>query len=137
MPISLLVIVVALFNILLLWNPLVVAAQLEERQEQEDLLDKGDIAEIFEFGSGVFAAILFALSLIAYKNIKSKRLVFVSAAFGLIAIRTILLRLDLFVPEIESSLLELLLAVMGFVALALFFFAIVKREKIKARSVRT
>lgn len=135
MPISLLVIVAVLFNIL--WNPLIVAAQLEERQEQEDLLDKGNIAEIFEFGSGVFAAILFALSLIAYKNIKSKRLVFVSAAFGLIAIRTILLRLDLFVPEIESSLLELLLAVMGFVALALFFFAIVKRERIKTRSVRT
>jgi hypothetical protein len=133
--ILLLVVAFTLFNVL--WNPSIAAGQPDDKQNQSDLLDKGDIAEIFEFGSGIFAAILFALSLIAYKNIKSKRLVFVSAAFGLIAIRTILLRLDLFVPEIESSLLELLLAVMGFVALALFFFAIVKREKIKTRSVRT
>jgi hypothetical protein len=134
LPISLFVIVIALFNILL--NPMIVAAQLDEKKDQEDLLDKGNIAELFEFGSGIFAAILFALSLIAYKNIKSKRLVFVAVAFGLIAIRTILLRLDLFVPEIESSLLELILAVMGFAALALFFFAIVKRERIKTRSVK-
>jgi hypothetical protein len=87
----------ALFNIL--WNPLVLAAQCDELQNQEDLLDRGDIAELFEFGSGIFAAILFALSLIAYKNMKSKRLVIVAIAFGLIAIRTILLRLDLFVRD--------------------------------------
>jgi hypothetical protein len=78
---------------------LVLAAQCDELQNQEDLLDRGDIAELFEFGSGIFAAILFALSLIAYKNMKSKRLVIVAIAFGLIAIRTILLRLDLFVRD--------------------------------------
>jgi hypothetical protein len=64
-------------------------------------------------------------------------LIFVSAAFGLIAIRTILLKLDLFIPEMESSLLEFLLAVMGFTPLALFFFAIVKREKVKTKIVRS
>jgi hypothetical protein len=69
-------------------------AQSDEQEDLDDLLDKGDIAELFEFGSGIFAALPFALSLIAYKNVKSKRLVFVSATFGLIAIRTILLRLD-------------------------------------------
>lgn len=108
-----------------------------EQEDQGDLLDKGDVAEFFEFGSGIFAAILFVLSLIAYKGVKSKRLLFVSAAFGLIAIRTLLLRLDLFVPTIESSLLELILAVMGFAALALFFFAIVKREKVKTKFLRS
>jgi hypothetical protein len=121
----------------ILWNPQALLAQSDEQEDQEDLLDKGDIAELFEFGSGIFAAILLVLSLIAYKNVKSKRLLFVSAAFGLIAIRTILLKLDLFVPEIESSLLELLLAMMGFAALALFFFAIVKREKVKTKYIRT
>ena len=30
-----------------------------EEEEDEDLLDKGDIAEIFEFGTGIFAGILF------------------------------------------------------------------------------
>jgi hypothetical protein len=40
-------------------------------------------------------------------------------------------------PEIESSILESFLAVMSFAALALFFLAIVKREKIKTKSMQT
>jgi hypothetical protein len=103
----------------------------EAEEMNEDLLDKGDIAEIFEFGTGIFAGILFVLSLIAYRNSKSRRLIFVACAFGLFAIRTIVLRIDLFVPEVESSILELILAIMGFAALALFFIAIVTRGKIK------
>jgi hypothetical protein len=135
MLIPLFIILAVLTN--LLWNPQALHALSNEQEDQEDLLDKGDIAELFEFGSGIFAAILLALSLIAYKNVKSKRLLFVSAAFGLIAIRTLLLRLDLFIPVIESSLLELLLAVMGFAALTLFFVAIVKREKVKTKFIRS
>ena len=103
----------------------------EEEEEPEDLLDKGDIAEMFEFGTGIFAGILLVLSLIAYRNSKSRRLIFVACAFGLFAIRTIIMRIDLFVPEVESSILELTLAIMGFAALALFFMAIVTRPKIK------
>ena len=38
-----------------------------------DSLDRGDIAEIFEFGSGIFAALLCALSLSAYKKIKLEK----------------------------------------------------------------
>jgi hypothetical protein len=40
-------------------------------------------------------------------------------------------------PEIESSILELFSAVMGFAALTAFFLAIVKREKIKTKYVPT
>ena len=61
-----------------LWYPMNLLAQ-SEQEDQGDLLDKGDVAEFFEFGSGIFAAILFVLSLIAYKGVKSKRLLFVSA----------------------------------------------------------
>jgi hypothetical protein len=103
----------------------------EAEEMDEDLLDRGNIAEIFEFGTGIFAGILFVLSLIAYRNLKSRRLIFVACAFGLFAIRTIVLRIDLFVPEVESSILELILAIMGFAALSLFFIAIVTRGKIK------
>jgi hypothetical protein len=111
----------------------IVESDEEEVEEggDEDLLDKGEIAEIFEFGTGIFAGILLILSLIAYRNSKSKRLIYVACAFGLFAIRTIVLRLDLFIPEVESSILELILAIMGFAALALFFIAIVTGKKIK------
>ncbi len=95
-----------------------------------DALDKGDIAQIFDFGSGVFAAILFVLSIIAYNAVRLKRILFVSIAFGLFALHTIVSQLDLFFLEIESSLLEMILAVMSFVALSLFFIAIVRKEKV-------
>jgi hypothetical protein len=37
-------------------------------------------------------------------------------------------------PEVESSLVEVTLAIMGFVALTLFFIAIVRKDKIITKS---
>jgi hypothetical protein len=102
--------------------------------ETPEAFDRGDIAEIFDFGSGIFAALLCGLSLVAYKKIKLKRILFVSIAFGLFAIRTIVSHFDLFVPEVESSIIEMILAIMTFVALSLFFIAIVRKEKVFAKS---
>lgn len=102
--------------------------------DDPDALDKGDVAEIFDFGSGIFAAILFVLSLIAYRKVKLKKILFVAIAFGLFAVHTILSRLDLFMPDIESSLLELMLAITSFIALSLFFLAIVRRDKVVRKS---
>jgi hypothetical protein len=97
--------------------------------------DKQNIADIFIFGSGIFAAILFSLSLLAYRNLMTKRLLLVSAAFGIFAINAIVSKLDLFTPlHIESSVLELVLAILNFVALGFFFLAIVTRTKIKTKT---
>ncbi len=100
-----------------------------------DLLDKGNLAEFFDLGTGIFAEFLFALSLLAYMRLKSKRILYVAIAFAIFAIRVIVSKLDLFIPQIESSSLDLLLAIMGFAALGLFFFAIVRREKIRTRTI--
>ncbi len=62
-------------------------------------------------------------------------ILYVTIAFAIFAIRVIVSKLDLFIPEIESSSLDLLLAIMGFAALGLFFLAIVKREKIRTRTI--
>lgn len=105
--------------------------------DNPDSFDKGDIAEVFDFGSGIFAALLFILSIIAYRNTGMRRILFVSIAFALFAIRTIVSNLDLFMPEIESSLIELILAIMGFAALALFFIAIVRKEKVSTNAKHT
>ena len=102
--------------------------------DNPDALDKGDIAEIFEFASGIFAAILCVLSLIAYQTVKLKKILFVAIAFGLFAIQTILSRLDLFMPDIESSLMEMILAITSFIALSLFFLAIVRKDKVVRNS---
>ncbi len=87
------------------------------------------ISDLFIFGSGIFAAILSALSLNAYKNLGTKKLLIVSVAFAIFSIRAIISKLDLFAVELESSTLELVLATLTFVPLALFFLAIVRREK--------
>jgi hypothetical protein len=92
------------------------------------------ISDLFVFGSGLFAAILSALSLNAYKNIRTRRLLIVSIAFAIFSIHAIVSKLDLFAVKLESSILELVLAILTFVPLALFFLAIVRREKIKTKN---
>jgi uncharacterized membrane protein YhfC len=87
-----------------------------------------ELPDYIDFGSGIFAAFLLALSLIAYRNVKSKRLLFVSTAFGLFSLRALVTRLDLLIPEAQSATIELALALSGFCILGLFFIAIVKRD---------
>ena len=91
-----------------------------------------ELSDYIDFGSGIFAVFLLALSLIAYRNVRSKRLLFVSAAFGLFAIRALITRADLLILEVQSTAIELALALSGFGILALFFVAIVRRDTAQA-----
>jgi hypothetical protein len=97
---------------------------MQIQQEGEPL----EPSDVIDFASGIFAVFLMVLSLLAYRNAKAKRLILVSAAFGLFALRTIIARLDLLIPEAESTVIELALALTGFAILSFFFFAIVKRS---------
>jgi cbb3-type cytochrome oxidase subunit 3 len=87
-----------------------------------------DLSESLDFATGIFAAFLLAVSLFAYRRTKLTRLLFVSAAFGLYAFRAILPRLDIYLPTVESTTITAILSVLGFVILALFFIAIVKKK---------
>lgn len=87
-----------------------------------------EISDAVAFATGIFAAVLFAISLFAYKNTKARRLIFVSAAFGLFSIREIVARLDVYIPEIQLTTIEIVLAFLGFAILALFFIAIVMKK---------
>jgi hypothetical protein len=87
-----------------------------------------DIPESLDFATGIFAAFLLVVSLFAYRRTKLTRLLFVSAAFGLYAIRAILPRLDILLPTVEATTTTVILSSIGFVILALFFVAIVKKK---------
>jgi hypothetical protein len=93
-----------------------------------------DIDEGFETQEGVdlaiaiFALILLALSLSAYRKTRLKRLLVVSAAFGLFAVEVGLAQLDDFVFAVGYQTDLLIVAVMEFVILLLFFVAIVVRD---------
>jgi hypothetical protein len=90
--------------------------------------------DIFELASGIFAALLFILSLRAYRNLKIKGMLFVSAAFGIFAARTLVIETrDLYLGGGESSALEPVLSIMFLITIVLFFIAIVQRERIKPK----
>jgi len=83
-----------------------------------------DPAEMLELGRGVFALVLFAISLYAWSKRKQPALLIVAAAFLPFFAKTIL---DVFYPT--SALLELVRPLFDFIALALFFVAIVIRPR--------
>ncbi len=87
-----------------------------------------DLPESLDFATGIFAAFLLVVSLFAYRRTKMTRLLFVSAAFGLYAFRAILPRLEILLPTVEAATITVILSSTGFVILALFFVAIVKKK---------
>ena len=83
-----------------------------------------DPAEILELGRGVFALVLFAISLYAWSKRKQPALLIVAAAFLPFFAKTVL---DVFYSR--STLLDLIRPLFDFIALALFFVAIVIRPR--------
>jgi hypothetical protein len=98
-----------------------------------NLLNNENLADLFEIASGIFAAVLCALSLMAYRDLQSKRMLLVSGAFGIFAVHAIVSSIDVFIPGIEFSSLELITSILIFVSLTFIFLAIVKRFKISER----
>ncbi len=95
------------------------------------LVEKADqplLPESLDFASGIFAAALAVMSLLAYRATKMRRLLFVSGAFALYSFRTIIPRLDIIFPNLDiSTAMDVMLSVTGFVILGLFFLAIIKK----------
>jgi len=83
-----------------------------------------DPSEILELARGVFALVLFTISLYAWSKRKQPALLIVAAAFLPFFAKTVL---DVFYPT--STLLELARPLFDFIALALFFVAIVIRPR--------
>ncbi|HEX4921620.1 MAG TPA: hypothetical protein VFV92_12880 [Candidatus Bathyarchaeia archaeon] len=83
-----------------------------------------DPRELLDIGSGIFAFVLFAVSLYAWYTRRQFSLVIVSLAFLVIFVRTLL-------RETLSSLqgLDFITDTLQFVALTLFFVAIVIRPR--------
>ena len=95
--------------------------------DTENIHGQIEANDIIDFASGLFAAFLLILSVIAYRNVKTRKLLYVSIAFALFSLTTLIARLDFFIPEAESTNIEVAVALTKFAILALFFIAIVKR----------
>ncbi len=92
-------------------------------------IDAGfETQEALDIAIAVFALILLALSLSAYRKTRLRRLLLVSAAFGLFAVEVLLRQLDDFVFNVGEQTAQIVVAAMEFTILLLFFLAIVVRD---------
>ena len=82
-----------------------------------------DPTDLLEIGRGIFALILFSLSLYAWSRRKQPALIMVAAAFLLFFTKTLL---DYVLPSTTEDVVRVGI---DFVALALFFVAIVVRPR--------
>lgn len=82
-----------------------------------------DPIELLELGRGVFALVLFAVSLYAWQIRRQPALVMVAVAFFLFFTKTLF---DFFLP---AAALDVVRVTIDFAALALFFVAIVVRPR--------
>ncbi len=84
-------------------------------------------AALLNLAVGLFAVILLALSLNAYRKTKLRRLLFVSAAFGFFALSVVVRNIEIFIlPGIDVD--EVLVTSLELVMLLLFFLALVLRD---------
>lgn len=82
-----------------------------------------DPVELLEIGRGIFAFALFALSIFAWSKRRQPALIMVATAFFLFFTKTLV---DFFLPAV---ILDLTRVTIDFVALALFFVAVVVRPR--------
>jgi hypothetical protein len=83
-----------------------------------------DPKEILDIGGGIFALVLFAVSLYAWYLRRQTSLVIVALAFLMFFLKTIIHE---FLPSLPGG--DLINDLLDFVALALFFLAIVVRPR--------
>lgn len=84
--------------------------------------------ETLDIAIAIFALVLLALSLSAYRKTHLRRLLLVSGAFGLFAVDVLVRQLDDFVFNVGEQTARIVVAAMEFVILLLFFLAIVVRD---------
>lgn len=83
-----------------------------------------DPKEILDIGGGVFALVLFAVSLYAWYLRRQTSLIIVALAFLMFFVKTVIHE---FFPLLQGA--DLINDMLDFVALALFFLAIVVRPR--------
>lgn len=83
-----------------------------------------------EFGiqalTGIFALLLFALSILAYRRTRLKMIIYAAGAFALFAIQLLLQSLGETFDFLESPITNIVSSAITLVILILFFLAIVK-----------
>jgi hypothetical protein len=114
-----------IFSILTILVLMLVPTVLAQEDEDINLLGF-DLEELLSLVNGIIAFILFIFAFTAYKVDGRKRFLYVSMAFLLFSIKSLLDSTEIFGIEIES--LGSIAVILEFLVLLIFFFGVVKRE---------
>ena len=95
-------------------------------EEGEDILVTGlELDKVLNLGSALLATLLFILTLMAYDRKKSERLLYVSAAFLLFAVKGFLLSMEILFGD--WGWVDPTASVLDFAILLSFFFGILRK----------
>src|SRR3989338_2129995 len=95
-------------------------------EEADDFQVAGfELEKLLNLGSGLLAAGLFIATLFAYKRTKNKRLIYVSAAFFLFAVKGLLTSHELFFEELSG--IDPIASALNFAIILSFFFGIMNK----------
>lgn len=112
---------------MLMMNPLM-SVYPHVLQFIQSTTEEGDIQDLLTFGAGIFALVLFSLSLYAWARRRQPSLLVVSAAFILFFVKAVIQ----LIPQ-QTNASNLFQSLLDFAVLAAFFIAIVlgprKRSK--------
>ncbi|MDA4134531.1 MAG: hypothetical protein OK441_03065 [Thaumarchaeota archaeon] len=107
----------------MIWHgPLMIISQLVN-------FDQGlEPQEFLDAAVGLFALLLFALSISAYRKTRLRRLLIVSVAFALFAVDVVVRQLDAFVFAVGPQTDQVITTAIELVILLLFFLAVVAKR---------
>jgi len=86
-----------------------------------------EVDETLSLAVGLVSLVLMALTLVAYRRTNLKRLIPVSAAFGLFALKTFVRHVGLFVLNWGFETADLVLTILDFMILVMFFLSVAIR----------
>ena len=106
---------------------IVLATQVMAIEDEEDdwELFGVEVDELITAASSLLAIVLFAFTAIAYRRDGRKKLLYVSIAFLLFAVKGLLLASELILPE--KAWVDPIANIMDFAILLIFFFALMKK----------
>lgn len=114
------------FSILVISSTFVLAVEETVKNEPNSQILKIGIDELITIGSSLLATVLFILTFIAYKRDGRKRLLYVSIAFLLFAIKGFLISSDIFFPG-KWGWIDPTANFLDFAILLSFFFGLLKK----------
>ncbi len=117
--------VIMKYKIILLILLIVFSVNVVAEDSEDIKIYNLELEKVFNLVSGIIAAILFLITLIAYKRSHNQRLKYICSAFLVFAIKGFLISHELFFNEL--SWVDPTASLLDFAILLLFFIGVVKK----------